>query len=129
MVRDILIGLKIVHKAGYVYNDLKLDNIMLDQKQRQRKTVEENNDEQLRILLIDFGMATKYVDEDGDHLPNCEVEKFKGNLLFATLNTLQFNRPSRKDDLISLCYLLFTMLNGGDLPKKIKVELEQFKET
>jgi hypothetical protein len=73
-------------------------------------------------------LATKYVDEDGNHLPNDEMEKFKGNLIFATLNTLNFNRPSRKDDLISLCYLLFNMLNGGDLPDIIKVELEQFKE-
>ena len=49
-------------------------------------------------------------------MPNEQVDNFRGNLLFATLNTLNFNRPCRKDDLLSLCYLMMSMLSGGLVP-------------
>jgi hypothetical protein len=61
-------------------------------------------------------MCTNYLDNAGEHLPDEEVASFNGNLAFASLNTLNFKRPSRKDDLISLCYLLISLLNGGVLP-------------
>ena len=36
--------------------------------------------------------------------------------MFASLNQLRFLGTSRRDDLISLCYLLVFLLNGGELP-------------
>ena len=70
-----------------------------------------------RVLLVDFGMATRYIDEQtGDHLEITQQREFKGNILFASLNALNFDLTTRKDDLISLCYLFLTMLNGGDFP-------------
>ena len=57
-------------------------------------------DSTLRVRLIDFEMATKFLDEDGDHFSNKKVSKFNGNLAFATVNTLNLNSPSRKDDLL-----------------------------
>ena len=71
---------------------------------------------ELRVFLIDFGMASSYLNEKGEHLPNNEIPYFQGNLGFASVNTLNFKRSSRKDDLMSLCYLLVTLLNGGLLP-------------
>ena len=35
--------------------------------------------------------------------------------MFSSLNMLEFERPSRRDDLISLCYLLSYLLNQGHL--------------
>jgi hypothetical protein len=61
-------------------------------------------------------MAIKYTDEDGNHLENTEMGKFCGNLIFASLDVLKFNRPSRKDDLIMLCYFLIYLLNGCEMP-------------
>ena len=41
------------HSTGYVYNDLKPENICIG---------EHENDEELHILkLIDFGLCTKYI--------------------------------------------------------------------
>lgn len=37
-------------------------------------------------------------------------------MIFASLNQLRFNVTSRRDDLISLCYLLVYILNNGELP-------------
>ena len=67
-------------------------------------------------------MCSKFQDDNGKHLPDEEMESFYGNLVFASLNTLKFNKPSRKDDLISLCYLLVALLNGGLLPFFTKLD-------
>ena len=61
-------------------------------------------------------MAQKFIDKDGNHLKNKVMSKFSGNLAFASLNVLLFNRPSRKDDLIMLCYFLIYLLNGAEIP-------------
>ena len=61
-------------------------------------------------------MATKYLDDDGKHKPKDEMKEFKGNLIFASHSVVCFNRPSRKDDLISLLYFMLFLLNGGQLP-------------
>ena len=53
IMTSIIIALEIVHNTGYVYNDLKLDNIMID--------LHKNND--ARVILIDYGMATRYLDK------------------------------------------------------------------
>jgi serine/threonine protein kinase len=65
------------------------------------------------IKIIDFGMATKYIDNNGVHKPMHQMKEFKGNLIFASTSVVSFNRPSRKDDLISLSYFLLFLLNGG----------------
>ena len=106
IIEDVLLALKILHNAGYVYNDIKFENIM----------IEPHDSGEIRVLMIDFGMATNYLDSNGVHLPNEEVPTFQGNLSFATLNTLYFNRPSRKDDLLSLFQLFVNLLNGGPVP-------------
>ena len=106
IIQQILLGLEIIHQSGYVHNDLKLENLMLQKR----------DEEGPRVLIIDFGMTTEYLDENGNHILKDEMEYFRGNLLFASLSTLNFNRPSRKDDLISFCYLLLFLINGCELP-------------
>ena len=36
--------------------------------------------------------------------------------MFASLSAINFNRPSRKDDLLSLVYILIYLLNNFQLP-------------
>ena len=51
--------------------------------------------------------------------------------MFSSLNVLKFQTPSRRDDLISLCYLLSYLLNEGHLKDmdfgKDKDQVEAFK--
>lgn len=107
-----------IHNAGYIYNDLKLDNILVDLnqslplKQSSNKSVFEN----CKLRLIDFGFATSYIDkETGKHMRKTEVDTFRGNMIFASLNQLEFYATSRRDDLISLCYMLVYSLNRGKI--------------
>ena len=54
--KNIVSGLEVVHKTGYVMNDMKMDNIMLHKSK-----------DELRTILIDFGLATPYRDKEGKH--------------------------------------------------------------
>ena len=107
-----------IHDQGFVYNDLKLDNILLDFVGPR----ESNNDsaghlDQYVITLTDFGFATRYVDpETLDHIKKEKVDIFRGNLPMASLNQLKFHRTSRRDDLISLFHLLVYLFKKGELP-------------
>lgn len=109
IVKKLIDAIQVVHEAGYVYNDIKLENIMI-QKSKDDSITDP------KIILVDYGMAMRYQDDQGNHLQNKEMSKFCGNLIFASLDVLKFNRPSRKDDLIMLCYFLIYLLNGGDMP-------------
>lgn len=57
-MKDVFIALSHVHDAGYTYNNLKMENIMLDKY---------NN-----AFLIDFGFAKKFTDENSKHLESPE---------------------------------------------------------
>jgi len=49
-----------------VFNDLKLDNILLDYGTdiKELRTTKENIFEKHNVTLIDFGFATNYIDEE-----------------------------------------------------------------
>ena len=98
-----------VHAAGLTYNDLKLDNILLDYGTdvEELSKTQENIFESNNITLIDFGFATEYHDgATQKHMKKQYVDAFRGNLLFSSLNQLKFYSTSRRDDLISLFYFL-----------------------
>jgi serine/threonine protein kinase len=107
--------LESVHAAGYIYNDLKLDNIMVGFESKIAKEYKEENVlADTSLHLVDFGFATKFIDKStGLHIKEAEVETFRGNMIFGSLNQLNFMTTSRRDDLISLCYMVIYMLNKG----------------
>jgi hypothetical protein len=63
--------------------------------------------------LVDFGLASKFLDKNGKHIPKGSLSMFKGNMLFASYNQMNFGTTSRKDDLISLYYILIYLLHEG----------------
>lgn len=66
------------------------------------------------IHMVDFGFASKYV-ENGKHVSRQEVDNFRGNMIFASLNQLKFYNTTRRDDLQSLCYMLIYLVNQGQI--------------
>jgi hypothetical protein len=62
--------------------------------------------------LIDYGLASRYKNENNIHLDKETKDDFKGSLEFASKNAFDFVKTSRRDDLISLCYLLIYCLDN-----------------
>ena len=60
-----------IHEAGYIYNDLKLDNIVIGDD----KTLPNAKHSLYKVRLIDFGMSTKYVNQDGSHHESAKVQR------------------------------------------------------
>ena len=69
---DVFNALKNLHSVGYVHNDLKPNNIMFDKD--------------MRAHLIDLGYATKFLDDSNQHIEVSDLTRFRGNLLFSTIN-------------------------------------------
>ena len=57
-----------------------------------------------------------YLDEEGNHLKKKVFSQFRGNLLFSSINQMEFKTTSRRDDLISASYMMLTLLNGNKFP-------------
>jgi serine/threonine protein kinase len=110
--------LEMIHNAGYIYNDLKLDNILLGYEQKLPADCTQGNCvSKISINLVDFGFSTRYIDEKtGKHMGSETEDYFRGNLLFASKYHLHFRKTSRRDDIIGLYYLMIFLLNHGDLP-------------
>lgn len=110
----ILSLLEVVHNAGYTYNDLKLENIMIGFDSKiPVKNIEQGMFKNANIHLIDFGNAAYYVDSDGKHILEGESNRPRGNSMFLSENQLSYKLTSRRDDLESLCLMLVYLLNGG----------------
>lgn len=95
-----------LHKIGKIYNDLKLDNVIVGDC---NGTFESLSD----IRLIDFGLCTDYLDPNGNHIEMANQSTFHGNMAMGSVNAMNFKSVSRRDDLISLTYLLVYMIQGN----------------
>jgi casein kinase 1 len=87
-----------------VHNDIKLDNMLIGFK------------DPSVLYLIDFGLTTKYLMDDGTHIEKENLSTFCGNLLFASLNSCRGNNKSRRDDIQSVMYVMIYLINQKKLP-------------
>lgn len=78
--------LEMVHKSGYIYGDLKLDNILAGFGDSLPDGPSDNAFSNVSLNLIDFGFATKYLNKEGSHLPEKHIELFQGNLIFSSVS-------------------------------------------
>lgn len=68
------------------------------------------------IVLGDFKNVTRYLDKDtGKHKNKQKTNMFRGNLMFASPNQINYRTTSRRDDIMSLFYLLLFLLNGANI--------------
>ena len=98
---QILDRLEWIHSKNIIYRDVKAENFLLGLKDPNV------------IYIIDFGLCKKYrSSKTGKHvLPN-KYKLISGTMRYASPNVLKGKEPSRRDDLISLGYLLIYLFKG-----------------
>mmetsp|Transcript_12990 Transcript_12990/g.39229 ORF Transcript_12990/g.39229 Transcript_12990/m.39229 type:complete len:289 (-) Transcript_12990:1179-2045(-) len=90
-----------IHNRGFLHRDIKPSNIMLGYDDSE-------------VYLADFGLAKRYIDETGFHIPYCDNKSgITGTLRFCATNSHDGVESSRRDDLQSLLYVVVYMLKGA----------------
>ena len=93
-----------IHNKNIVHLDIKPANFLV------------GNPDDSVIYLIDYGISKKYRSSiKGKHIMLLKKNKFKGTLNFSSINSMEGYESSRRDDLISIGYMLIYLIKG-ELP-------------
>ena len=107
---QIIERLKWIHSKDLVYRDIKPDNFLIG-----------INDPNV-IYIIDFGLCKKYrSSKTGRHIFPKLTGQLNGTIKYASPNAIRGKEISRRDDLISLGYMLIYLLKKS-LPWKCSVK-------
>jgi hypothetical protein len=63
-------------------------------------------------VLIDFGLARKYLNDDGSHMEPRPEASFRGSTAYASVHAHRDEDLSRRDDLWSWFYMLLELVEG-----------------
>ena len=96
--RSIIRIVENIHASGVVHRDIKPHNFMVKNRE---------------LVLIDFGMATFYVDQNNRHIPELETPKqhLLGTQKYISINIHYGKEYTRRDDLISVGYVYLFLCN------------------
>jgi len=110
--------LQTLHGIGYLHRDVKPANLCVGLHiKRQRR----------RVFLLDFGLAKKYTDDDGNILQARQRVGPRGTPRYASLNSHHYKDPGRVDDFWCLYYSLIEMVEG-QLPWRAEKKSEKIRE-
>jgi serine/threonine protein kinase len=93
-----------IHSVFVIHCDIKPDNFMC---------YNDGNNGLIKLVIIDFGMSRLFVDsqQTTKHLPNKISDSLFGTPKYASYNIHLGHKYSRRDDLISIGYLLMTVFD------------------
>ena len=100
-----------IHSRGVIHRDIKPDNILYSLNTKEQ------------IYLIDFGLSLCYKDNNGRHISQRNSREIIGSINFISVNIHKGISSSRRDDIISIYYVLVYLI-VGDLPWNINTMKE-----
>ena len=98
--------LESIHSKGLIHRDIKPDNFLFGLNSK--------------LYLIDFGFCKSYL-KDNTHISNKKTSRLIGSVNFASFHSHEHWELSRRDDLISLGYILYYLYYGDLDWSKINV--------
>jgi tau tubulin kinase len=101
---SLLAALQQLHRAGYIHRDVKPANFAVSPPSAALTLGE--------WVLIDFGLARKFVDDAGRALAEREDASFRGTTTYASVHAHDDKDLSRRDDLWGWFYMLVELLEG-----------------
>lgn len=91
-----------MHDKNFIHRDIKPDNMMMGL-----------GDASNTVHMIDFGISRLFVDpKTGRHIPFARGKNFIGTCRYVSVNAHMGHELSRRDDLITLGYVMINFLTG-----------------
>jgi len=123
---QILDRLEYIHSQNLIYRDVKPENFLI------------GIDDPNIIYIIDFGLCKKYrSSKTGKHILPKLTKRFNGTISYVSPNVFKGKESSRRDDLISLGYMILYLIRKNipkfpffkDLNRQQYYEILFFKES
>lgn len=103
-----------IHEKGVIHRDIKPENFMISQSRIQDdQSHQHHQTEQVvkKVNIIDFGLSRIYIKEDA-HIPNKTDASIVGTMRYISTHIHEGNVYSRRDDIISILYVIIYLLKG-----------------
>ncbi|KXS08902.1 kinase-like protein, partial [Gonapodya prolifera JEL478] len=108
--RKIIIALYRLHALGIVHRDLKPHNIAVGET------------DETEIKLFDLGLTTSFITNDEKHIRYTDKRGLTGTLHYISPHVHFGVHATRRDDLLSLGYILVYLARGSLPWSKLKVD-------
>ena len=76
LIDQMVARIEYVHNRNFIHRDIKPDNFCIGHNKTANK-----------IFLLDFGLAKRYIQRDGKHIPYREGKNLTGTARYASINT------------------------------------------
>jgi serine/threonine protein kinase len=86
-----------IHKRHVIHRDIKPHHFMIKKGE---------------LFLIDFGLATFTIDDNGEPVKDTTQENIIGTPNYISINHHYGHKPNKRDDLISLGYMMLKLIHG-----------------